>query len=133
MRIILKTKDEVRTLIVKIKYDMTKPICKARKDEFGRHHYTIWQEHKTTVSCFEWDNDAEPVSRTVYTGTTTCHYEDMYDKKYGKRKAWQRCVDEMQKQGFINVFEACALDECDLNGSVIEVNANNNTARVVKR
>lgn len=133
MRIILTEGKNTRTLIVKIRYDLTKPICKKRKDSWGRHEYTIWQEKKTTVSCFEWDTESEPISRTVYTGTTTCHYQDKYDKKYGKMKAWQRCIDEMQKQGFISAFEACVLQDCDLNGSVIRANVDNANVSILKQ
>jgi len=133
MRIILEDGQNTRTLIVKIRYDLTKPICKKRKDSWGRHEYTIWQEKKTTVSCFEWETEAEPISRTVYTGTTTCHFQDKYDKKFGKIKAWARCVDEMVKQGFITALDACALIQCDLNGSVIKVNVPNANVTVVKR
>lgn len=132
MRIILKSNNNERQFIVKIKYDSTKPTIQTRKDEYGRAVYTIWNERRTTVTCREWCKGREPVSKTLYEGSTVCHYSDKYDKQYGKSKAWDHCVEEMVNQGVITGLEGNALVEAGLSGCVVLVDADKFTSKILK-
>lgn len=132
MRIILKNQKSERTFIVKIKYDETKPNVIHTKDKFGRNQYTIWTEHKTTVTSTEWDPVKEPVHSTVYVGTAKCNYQDKYNKQYGKQLAWKRCVDEMIAKGVISEIEGSALAETKLTGCVLEINIDKLVTTTVK-
>lgn len=125
MRIILKTQDYSRELIVKIRYDKTKPQVKYSKDKYGRSIAIAWSENKTTVQCREYDPKQEPNSQTIYVGSTVCDYRDIkqYTRKIGREIAWDNCIIEMYNQNFITRNEAIQLQKCGLNAttSVIDM------------
>ena len=119
-----------RELIVKIRYDKTKPIVKHAHDEFGRDVYTVWQERVTTVSCHEYDPENES-STTLYVGRTVCNYHDNknFSKSTGRMLAWFNCLDEMLKSDFIGEDEEAMLEEINLNATAVEVDVAKQTVK----
>lgn len=114
MILTVKDKNDRQKYVIKIQYDWTKPIMTQTKDEWQRLITTTWRERKTTVTITPWNENGEPVSRTIFMGTTTCHYKDKYDKRVGREVAFRRCLTEMYEQEAIDEDEFIAMTMADL-------------------
>ena len=137
MRITIKNtingKVSSKELIVKVQYDLSKPIVKKEKDKFGRFVFTAWQEKITTV-CAHYYDPEKTDSRTTWSGQTVCDYHDLkhYSKKYGKKLAWLNCINEMVADGAITSDEADALDCIDLNATSFVLDMAKKTVTSIK-
>ena len=94
-----------RKIVVKFRYVATAK-DKWSKDKYGRDVNTIWQEHTTIATIWEWTQDDAPHSRVKYTGMAFCSYKDKYSKPFGKRLALERAIEAMAMHRLLTIGEA---------------------------
>lgn len=111
-----------RTFIVKVHYT-TEDKQSYFKDEYGREHYTIWDEKTTDVTIYEWTKNLND-TKVIIKGYAKCSYKDQFNKRIGRKMAYYNAVTKMVELGLINEQESVEFDTFDLDCSEFLVTPN---------